>query len=637
MANWTEASAVAGSADLGRTVSVLQGQPLEEVLPRLGLGPFAWSARGDVVAWSPGARALLRLTPDAPLPPSLRAYKRLMTPEAVEARDSLFAPAALTDGSRHEGVPYSIICEFRGTDDDSATFRLREAGRWWPDTDGYPARIEACLFLAEDAEAGPTLSGNEVNATTGLLRRDALFLRLRELLERLLQDRQGSAAFLVIAINDLADINSSFGYEVGDHIIATVAQRIARRMRHADVIGHMSGHKFGVILHNCTESSLEIAAERFRSAVDDELVVTPAAEIQVSISIGAVIVPRNARDAEAAAMRAEEALGDARLTVDNKLAIFHHSPERDQVRRRNLEMAEEIVQGLAEDRFLLAYQPVVDSTSRQVVSYEALTRLVTRDGRIISADPLVVTAERLGLVRRIDQQALRLVLADLKANRQLKLGVNVSPETVTDPAWIGHLVDHVSVDRDIARRLTVEITETAAFRNPEEVCRMSETLRDIGCRVAIDDFGAGYTSMKALRELEIDVIKIDGTFIRDITINPDSVVFVRVLVEIARHLGVRTVAEWVQDETSARRLADIGVNMLQGRHVGEPKLRLMPLSEPILARYPVLRSEQETDGYSVAAGQLAGPLSVEELSPSGPITSREPADPAVVAWPRAAS
>lgn len=616
---------------------VLDGNRLAGVLPRLGLAPFVWSAREDTLAWSEGAARILRLPEGTAPPATLRGYRRLLAPDCAERREGVFSLATVDERDRRDGVPYDLVCRLRGADGSGdAVVEVRESGRWWPDAQGMPARIEAVVSELGTVPAVCAEPPAVTNPATGFLQRDALFGRLRELIDRLLQERQGAAAFMVVAIDGLAEINASFGYEVGDRIIATVAQRISRRMRHADVIGHMSGHKFGLILHNCTESTLAVAAERFRRAVDDELVVTSTAEIQVTISMGAVVVPRNARDAETAAMRAEEALGEARDGAQDRTVVFHHSPERDQLRRRNLEIAEEIVHGLAEDRFMLAYQPVVDAVTWRIVSYEALTRLVRRDGSIISAGPLVVTAERLGLVRRIDQQALRLVLADLKDNRNLKLAVNVSAETLTDPMWLNQLVDHVSADRDISRRLTVEITETAAFRNPDQIRRMSETLRDIGCRVAIDDFGAGYTSMGALRQLEVDVLKIDGAYVRDVATNPDSVVFVRVLSDIARHFGIRTVAEWVQDEIAARRLADLGVDMLQGRHVGEPRLRVTALNAPILDRFPEPRVERESDGYAVSAGRLEGPLAVEGPMPSA-ITSPGPAGPAVAAWPRAAS
>lgn len=584
------------------------------VFADLAVAAFRWDAASDRMTWSGNAAAVLDLAEDD-LPETGRGFLRLLTADGAAARSAAVPPVGMPVGEVGRPAHYRVVYDLRGGGHVRRAGRIEEIGRWVADATGRALRSEGCLIARPDETAGDAPAA-PVDPATGLLLRDALLSRLETTLRDLGRDRSGAAAFLVIAIDDLARINASFGYEVGDRIIATAARRIGRRMRQGDVLGHMSGHKFGAILMNCGESAVGHAAERFRDAVASEVIAGPEAEIEAVISIGAVIVPRHAGTAEAAAIRAEEALADAREAGDRRWAVYRPSPERNRERQRNLQAAEDIGRGLAEDRFLLAYQPVVDARSRAIVSYEALARLVRADGTVLSAGPLVATAERLGLVRRIDLKVLSLALADLTANPGLRLAVNASVETVTDPAWLGRLVDAVSAARSIAPRLTIEITETAAMRNVGEIIRLAEILRDLGCRIAIDDFGSGHTSFKALRAMEVDVVKIDGSFVRDITTNPDSAMFVRTLAALAAHFNIRTVAEWVQDEAAAEMLTAVGIDHLQGRHVGEPRLRLPPGRSAA-----GMVAEVGPDDYPAFRAVLEGPLAVEAepAAPSAPV------------------
>ena len=190
--------------------------------------------------------------------------------------------------------------------------------------------------------------------------------------------------------------------------------------------------------------------------------------------------------------------------------------------------------------------------------------------------PYVEAAEKLGFIRRLDMRALTLVMADLQSSPSLRLSVNVSPETLADPAWLSMLVAGARRDGDALRRLTIEITETAALSRLDDLRHMVATVRDIGCRIAIDDFGSGHTSLRMLRDIKPDWLKIDGAFIRDIGHDADAVVFVKALTTLAGHFGIRTVAEFVQDEASAALLAELGISAFQGRLIGEPCLRVGP-------------------------------------------------------------
>lgn len=597
-----------------------------DVLEAIGAASFVWEPETDRLVWSAQAEAVLDIASQR-LPATGRALQRLLTEETAALRSASIP--AFEDGERLP-PPYAIEWALRAKEPDGAPDWIVETGAWMPGVDGAAPRVKGIL-----RRLGPRPMARPSPATgsrTGLPDREALFNDLRSLLARLGRERIGSAAFLVISIDGLGDINASFGYEVGDRIIETVAQRIARRMRGGDKLGHLSGHKFGAILCDCSETMLPFAVSRFRAAVMDEPIVSSEAQIQVRILVGGVIVPRHAGDPETAALRAEEAVEAARQENADGFALYQPSPERDQQRRRNLQFAEDIARGIEGNRFVLAYQPVVDARTRELLYYESLSRFVRSDGTIVSAGPIIATAERLGQVREVDRRSLALALADLTRNPELRLSVNAAVVTVLDSHWIGRLVEAVAQDRTIAGRLTIEITETLAMSSISQMRRASETLRDIGCLVAIDDFGSGHTSFKALRDLEVDVVKIDGSYVQDVVTNPDNAVFVRALVTLAEHFGIKTVAEWVQDEKAAQLLADLGVCGLQGRHTGLPLLRVSPETEAVIDATRMPRAAVERDGYPAFSDLLVGPI-----GGAARVTSPVRAGPAAAAWPRAAS
>ncbi|WP_181701380.1 bifunctional diguanylate cyclase/phosphodiesterase [Chthonobacter albigriseus] len=584
------------------------------ILADMGVTAFRWNAGDDSLLWSHHSASTLGIR-EEDLPRTARAFNRLLTAESSGVRTpksiaSLESPGLLGDGRykvRYGLKPQVVI--------SGLPCQLEEHGRWIIGTDGVVVGAEGVIRPVAVFDQQISDAKSTHDPVTGIMQRDSLLAALDITLVEMRRDRQGSAGFMVIAIDDLTRINANFGYETGDRIILAVAQRISRRMRNGDTLGHISGHKFGAIIRNCSETALAVAADRFRAAIDDELIVTPDAEVQASISIGAVVVPRYASDADTAALRAEECLSEVKAHGRGGFKVYSPSPERDIVRRRNLELANEIVRGLARNRFVLAYQPVVDARTRRIISYEALSRLVTEDGTVISAGPLIATAERLGLVKRIDERTLQLVLADLDENPDLKLAVNVSVETVIDPVWFATLVEAIRTNRGIAPRLTVEFTETAAMNNLDQMANLSQTLRDLGCKVAIDDFGTGHTSFNTLRMLSFDWLKIDGSYIRDLKTNPDSQVFTRTLVSLANHFGIRTVAEWVQDEESAEVLAALGVDALQGRLAGDPMLRVTALTEAVLVS-PGNPPPRAPAGEFSFTGLSRGPLGVGQVKPA---------------------
>jgi EAL domain-containing protein (putative c-di-GMP-specific phosphodiesterase class I) len=288
----------------------------------------------------------------------------------------------------------------------------------------------------------------------------------------------------------------------------------------------------------------------------------------VTASIGAVTIPRHARSADEAVNRAQETLDAAKRRRVGSFSLWKPNVERDAQRRVNIRVTDEIVTALNDRRIVTAYEPVVEARSRQPAFYECLVRMEQADGRALLAPDIVPVAERLGLIRLVDHRVLELAVAELAASPSVRLSLNISPDTTMDPDWWTSIESLMQAHPGVGERLIVEITETVAIQDIDDIRGFVTRLKNFGSQIAIDDFGAGYTSFRNLRKLGVDIVKIDGAFVQNIARSADDRAFVHTLIDLANRLHIKTVAEWVQDEEAAVMLREWGCNYIQGRLIG---------------------------------------------------------------------
>ncbi|MGX1422510.1 diguanylate cyclase (GGDEF)-like protein [Bradyrhizobium elkanii] len=490
---------------------------------------------------------------------------KLIEPSRSVRSDALGAPAPVRGG---EGVPYRIEYGVRAVT-SAPVIWIEETGCWFAGADGRPARVQGVVRINNERHARDEqlLKLSRHDPLTNELNRTHLIASLAETMEECARFRS-SCAFMLIGIDHLARVNDAFGFDVADAVIAEVAKRIRARLRSGDMLGRFSGNKFGLILRNCTVDDTNVAAERFLAAVRDEVVPTKSGPVSVTVSIGAVTIPRHARSAEEAVNRAQETLETAKSRRAGSFALWKPNVERDAQRRVNIRVTDEIVTALNERRIVIGFEPVVDARLRQPAFYECLVRMEQDDGRALLAPDIVPVAERLGLIRLVDHRVLELAIAELAAAPGVQLSLNISPDTTMDPDWWATIESLMRAHPGVGERLIVEITETVAIQDIDDVRGFVTRLKNFGSRIAIDDFGAGYTSFRNLRKLGVDIVKIDGAFVQNIVRSADDRAFVQTLIDLARRLEIKTVAEWVQDEEAAVMLRDWGCDFIQGRLIG---------------------------------------------------------------------
>ncbi|MGY6697060.1 MAG: EAL domain-containing protein [Roseinatronobacter sp.] len=226
---------------------------------------------------------------------------------------------------------------------------------------------------------------------------------------------------------------------------------------------------------------------------------------------------------------------------------------------------------LDEKRTMLAFQPIVQARMpKRTAFYEGLMRIMDPTGRIIPAGEFMDIVETSELGRRIDCRALEMGLATLAQEPSIRLSINMSARSIGYPDWLATLEHGLRHSPDIAERLILEITESSAMLMPDLVTMFMQDMQERGICFALDDFGAGYTAFRYLKDFYFDIVKIDGSFIRNIGAEPDNQILVQALVSIARHFDMFTVAEFVETADDARLLADLGVDCLQGYYFGAP-------------------------------------------------------------------
>ena len=442
-------------------------------------------------------------------------------------------------------------------------------GRWFADADGKPARAHGVVrVINERHDQDERLTYlSRFDGLTGEMNR----FHLTEVLESTLAQavaQRGSCGFMLVAIDNIARINESYGFHVADEAIGEVAKRLRAKMRGGDQLGRFSGNKFGVILNNCSPDDMEKAAERLIAGVRDDVLRTGAGPVAATVTIGGVTAPRHAANVTEILARAQETLDRAKAKRLGSFQVYRPNVEREALRRENVRAADEIVNALNERRILLAFEPVVETITRRTAYYECLMRIRRADGSLVTASQVIPVAERLGLVRLLDHRVLELLVSEMAAVPALNASVNVSPASITDPDWWSTLGALLRANSGVAERLIVEITELMAIHDVDDTRGFVSRVKNLGCQIAIDDFGSGFTSFRNLRKLGVDVLKIDGAFVQNLTRSDDDRSFVRSLIDLSRRLGLKTVAEWVQDEASASLLAEWGCDYLQGALTG---------------------------------------------------------------------
>ncbi|HVC31063.1 MAG TPA: EAL domain-containing protein, partial [Steroidobacteraceae bacterium] len=410
--------------------------------------------------------------------------------------------------------------------------------------------------------------------------------RFQEELERELAqtERMGTqGALLFLDLDGFKGINDSFGHRVGDELLMSLAGRLRTQLPETGIPARLGGDEFAVLLPQTGLPQARAVAERVLETIRRHTLLIEGDSVEVTASLGIAVFPDHGESVEELLVHADFAMYQAKERRD---AYSIYTAERDARAAFTsfLTWEHRLRDALERDRFVLHAQPIRD-LRRGDVQYELLLRLTSEHGGLVLPDAFMGVAERSGLIRAIDRwvvrQAIRLIAAHQRSGRRLCLEVNLSGKAFADAELLPLIEGELSSSGIDPALLVLEITETAAIADINEARRFIGTLKRLGCRFALDDFGVGFSSFYYLKHLPVDYLKIDGSFIRNLPRDPVDQHLVKAIVEVAHGLKKQTIAEFVSDEETVRLLRQYGVDYAQGFHIGHPR----PLDE-ILAESP---------------------------------------------------
>lgn len=403
-------------------------------------------------------------------------------------------------------------------------------------------------------------------------------------------EREQSLVLMFIDLDDFKHANDVGGHRMGDEILVAIGACLSAQMRDGDTVARLGGDEFAVL---CKAISIEEGGMIAARLIDDISRLRFSTEyeiLRVGCSIGIASYPQDSRTAEELIACADTAMYQVKQKGKNGWMRYLSDPVRVEMDYRRINWNGQIHRALSERRLVLFYQPVFDARDRQVAYHEVLLRMVDEQdsSRMIFPADFIKHAEMSGKIRQIDRWVFEECIRQLAEFPHLTLAVNLSARSLDDTSFAGFLRDAFQTHDVDPRRLYIELTETSAIGDPETAKSMIGTLRALGCAVHLDDFGSGFSSFSHLKLLEVDTIKIDGAFIRNLDTDRHNQLFVGAIIAIARQLNKKTVAEHVENQSTLDLLLTMQIDYVQGFHLARPARTPLPLRPGVLK---LLRTE----------------------------------------------
>lgn len=420
---------------------------------------------------------------------------------------------------------------------------------------------------------------------TGLINRARFMEMLREWVFIKTSGRKG--VLLLLDVDEFKFINDTYGHSLGDELIRHIGLVLSDAIKDgeipymqnpADVIlGRMGGDEFALFVPYADSNKGMEVADYLRKRV--EAFHLPEVPIYSTVSIGAVCYPEHGGTVKELFTKADAALYRAKEDGRNKCHLYRAEDRDLELIHSKLKEKERILKTIADDRFVPWFQPLLHIPDGRVHHYEALARMRETDGKILFPGEFIDTAERFGLIGAIDriitEKTMRLQAEMSRQGREISFAMNLSGKNLGDEELLSFLQSKISETGADPGHLIFEITETAAVHDLGKAIRFINALKSIGCRFSLDDFGVGFTSFVYLKEMKVDYIKIDGSFIKSLHENPNDQLFVKAIIDVATGMGIKTVAEFVEKKETLDLLKEYCVDYAQGYLIGKPAPELL--------------------------------------------------------------
>jgi diguanylate cyclase (GGDEF)-like protein len=414
-----------------------------------------------------------------------------------------------------------------------------------------------------------------IDTLTGLANRSLLSQRLSALMTD--RVRAGSVAVLYIDLDDFKHVNDSLGHGGGDEALNAIAARLVRLVSKTTTVARLGGDEFAIVLAASTAREAEALGRRIIDALEVPIRIG-STEVYQRASIGIALNTRSAHDADTLLRNADMAMYDAKAAGKAQVRFF--KPELHSAHLRRLEFEGEIRRGLEDEEFVLHYQPIVDLATGSVVAFEALMRWQHPSRGLLQPAEFIPLAEETGLIAALGRWGVRTACLQLRQWQEsdgwperIDMAVNVSARELKKIEFVDSIADALSRAGLAAHHLVLEVTETVLLTEPEVASERLRALKATGIRIAIDDFGSGYSSLNYLTRLPVDVLKIDRALTATVAEGVAGSAVMQAALALGRHLGIQTIAEGVEEEAQLEHLRMMGCRLVQGflfAHAMEP-------------------------------------------------------------------
>ncbi|MES2352411.1 MAG: EAL domain-containing protein [Pseudomonadota bacterium] len=418
------------------------------------------------------------------------------------------------------------------------------------------------------------------DALTGLINRREFEAQTAAALHSA-KDEDHVHALLYLDLDQFKVVNDTCGHNAGDKLLQLLSKMLQLQMRDSDILARLGGDELGVLLPHCPADKALLIAESLRQSIRNFRFVQDERSFELGASIGVVEINRHSKSMTTLLIAADQACYLAKEQGRNRVHLYRESDLRMARRQGEMLWVSRLKDALEHNRFRLYAQPIVGSGTPHKVHDEVLIRLQPAQGALILPGAFIPAAERYDMMTAIDRWTIGAVCRHMHSEPRdptqpdpAHYSINLSGASLGDEGLHDYIVEQLDQHGIAAERICFEITETAAIANLTHAQAFIAGLKVLGCRFSLDDFGSGLSSFAYLKALPVDFLKIDGIFIRDIALNPVNRAMVKAINEVGHVMGIRTVAEYVEDEATLAVVRELGVDYVQGAAVGP----LRPLS-----------------------------------------------------------
>ncbi len=381
-------------------------------------------------------------------------------------------------------------------------------------------------------------------------------------------------ALFYLDLDQFKVINDTYGHQAGDLLLQSITRILAKETRETDLLSRIGGDEFALVIPAATLEVVNYLAEKLLNALKEFDYCINEQSHTVSFSIGVAIYPQHGTTQQELLANADLAMYHAKKNGRARYHIYSPEFEYQTILTEQLRWKHIIEQAIKENTLILFYQPILDIERKEISHYECLLRLEKDDGTILMPGEFIVHAEQTGIIDQVDRVVLRKAidkhLAFQKQGLDVKLAINLSGHSMNNVEILPFIEELLSQPGVKPELIIFEITETSAVSNFLSAKTLIAQLKLLGCQFALDDFGVGFSSFYYLRSLPVDYVKIDGSFVKQMDVNEEDRIFVKVLTEISQAFGKKIIAEFVENKDILDLLEQLGVEYAQGYYISKP-------------------------------------------------------------------